>query len=496
MDPKKNSKVRRIGSSHFKKCTKKLQQESKSSKNGSRESTEDNFNRTFVTGTALDNHLILKEIFGYLSPADLKSCCEVNEFWGSVADPMIFDYQIVWRSLKYVKVRTTNGYKNPKIQERSSSIAAEMKYLRNLKRGIFIDMTIDFSVDTVNLSENEGSREFVTSFGSMVYKLTQTGVRHTSYGGLLFPVEENVKVYCNDFPNVEDLRLVGGNWRDFVGPVASGYGSLEIEVPMFHVRKFYFGRSHYYNARNRRDSGIFTYLSASNLLKLVPNVQEIHVVPFTMLKEFRSMNKLHLLRSVTFNRNDNKMSLADGMKCLVESKLKFQSVVIGRKLYTCMDSRFIERNKQSFEALLELGKNTLEHVIMWPLKYDEEVNFPTEMPAVKHITFRGRCVEECLYFHKGEVLSKIFPNLVKITFLSSSKRMWSAFETLWLPGGIFHSAKACQRIEVKLLGVVPESSVMKVLTTTFASVECVELVKQTSQDKDAFKNNDGIIFCI
>ncbi|CAG7725486.1 unnamed protein product, partial [Allacma fusca] len=65
-------------------------------------------------------------IFGYLSPADLKSCCEVNEFWGSVADRIIFDYQIVWRSLKYVNVRTTNGYKNPKIQERSSSIAAEM----------------------------------------------------------------------------------------------------------------------------------------------------------------------------------------------------------------------------------------------------------------------------------------------------------------------------------------------------------------------------------
>ncbi|CAG7659423.1 unnamed protein product, partial [Allacma fusca] len=71
----------RTGSSHFKKCTKKLKQESKSSKNTSRDRcTEDNFNQTFVTGTALDNHLILKEIFGYLSPADLKSCCEVNEF--------------------------------------------------------------------------------------------------------------------------------------------------------------------------------------------------------------------------------------------------------------------------------------------------------------------------------------------------------------------------------------------------------------------------------
>ncbi|CAG7821211.1 unnamed protein product [Allacma fusca] len=406
---------------------------------------------------------------------------------------MIFDYQIVWWSLHNVKVRTTKGYKNPKIQERWSSIAAEMKYLQNLKRGVFIDMTIDFSVDAVYSSENEGSREFVTSFGSMVYKLTHNGVHHTIYGGFLFPVEESVKVYCNDFPNVEDLRLVGGNSRDFVGPS----GSLKIEVPMFHVQKVYFGRSHKYRARDRRDIEIFTYFRVPDLLTLVPNVQEIHVAPFTMVKEFRSMNKLHLLRSVTFNRNDNKMSLADGMKCLVESKLKFQSLVIGRKQNAIMDSRFIERNKQSFEALLELGKNTLEHMIIWPFKSNEAVVFPNEMPAVKHITFRGRYVEGCVYFHKGNVLSKIFPNLNKITFMSSSIRMWSAFKTLWLPGGIFHSAKACERIKVKLFGVEPESSVMKVLTNKFASVECVEIVRPAYPDEDALGNNvGGIISCM
>ncbi|CAG7830416.1 unnamed protein product, partial [Allacma fusca] len=81
MDLNKNSERRRTGSSRVKKCTKKLKKESKSSTNRSHGScTEANFNQAFVTGTVLDNHLILKEIFGYLSPADLKSCCEVNEF--------------------------------------------------------------------------------------------------------------------------------------------------------------------------------------------------------------------------------------------------------------------------------------------------------------------------------------------------------------------------------------------------------------------------------
>ncbi|CAG7828206.1 unnamed protein product, partial [Allacma fusca] len=68
------------GSNHLLKSKKNLKQETERSKSKSQESCEvEIVKESVVPGTALDNHLILNEIFGYLSPPDLKRCCEVNE---------------------------------------------------------------------------------------------------------------------------------------------------------------------------------------------------------------------------------------------------------------------------------------------------------------------------------------------------------------------------------------------------------------------------------
>ncbi|CAG7815092.1 unnamed protein product [Allacma fusca] len=82
-----NKSDKGASSSHFLKSKKNLKQETERSK------------KSVVAGTALDNHVILNEIFGYLSPPDLKSLPEVE-----------------------VEIR--KGSIDPEVQKRSSSIAA------------------------------------------------------------------------------------------------------------------------------------------------------------------------------------------------------------------------------------------------------------------------------------------------------------------------------------------------------------------------------------
>ncbi|CAG7726283.1 unnamed protein product, partial [Allacma fusca] len=119
-----------------------LKQERKRS-NGisSEESREsDNSREIVVAGTALDNLMILKEIFGHLGLRDLRSCCRVNKIWCRVADPMVFEYYIVHVLNSSTTVTTTKGYVESEVQRRWSSMEDEIKHLEDLKRPVFIQM--------------------------------------------------------------------------------------------------------------------------------------------------------------------------------------------------------------------------------------------------------------------------------------------------------------------------------------------------------------------
>ncbi|CAG7786382.1 unnamed protein product [Allacma fusca] len=395
MDRNKNIKRSHASLSQFVK-SENSNQESKRSKNNL--SCELEINETVVAGTAFDNHLILKEIFAYLNPGDLRICCEVSKTWRTIADPMVFEYQIIWSRwrLPLVEVKTTKGYMVPEIQKRSSTIDIEMEFLQNLKRPAFIVMVLNFS----NTRSTNESRD--------------------------------------------------GESRD--------------------------GRAF-----------------ITRLLRLMPNVEEIHRVPMTMVKEFQDLGKLDVLRSVTFYRQNYGKVLSDcaGMKILVKAKLRFRSLFIGRASNEYLDLSFIRDNKESFEDLLELGKDSIEHFILRPLPPEALIVFPNEMPAVKHIGLWG-INNKGLYFEPGEDLSKRFPNVNTISFHHFNKRTWPLSEQWWLPGGMFHSENFRWKIKCLKFCDDSEFSDYRRLLDKFVSVR--EIVVEVDDDIKRKLTADGVIF--
>ncbi|CAG7785210.1 unnamed protein product [Allacma fusca] len=479
MDPNENFKVSPTGSQNFQPLEKKSKKETEESESTLEESDQmGSFNTTVIAGTVFDNIVILKEIFGYLSPTDLKTCCDVNETWRSVADPTFFVYRIVWSSLTNVKVKTTRGCVDPQIQLRTSSIAAETEYLQSLRRAVYIDLEVNFNCYFSSDEVNE-CRAFITRFGAMVYLLTYVRNPSSARSYFLCGFDENERttdvVSCHDFPNTEELRLFGMSTELFICP--DDYFRLYLPLPS--VQKFCFRR-----CRGTK----YEHLTAAKLLELLPNVKEIYGAPVTMVKGFRNMEKLNLLRSVGFYKHNPRMSEVEGMKSLVKAEMKFQFLIVGKLLRGCPDLIFIERNRQSFEALLELGKHTLEHLVIRALKPEALVNFPNEMPAVKHITLWGRRTKGYLYFRDEEDVIKRFPNLNTVSFHNFKGR---TFESLWVSGGMFKSSEARQRIKYLKSTVKFKPSIQKSLLKQFPSVKCVD-----SQDPDLYEGNiaNAIIF--
>ncbi|CAG7726858.1 unnamed protein product, partial [Allacma fusca] len=415
---------------------------------------------------------ILKEIFRHLSPGDLERCRDVNTIWRSIADPMFVDYQIIWISARTMSVKIRMGYGDQQIEERSSTIEAEMEYLKNMKPPIFIDLTLDFSEQLqFSHSEKRICREFVTRFGPMVYKLThkQVGINHVASFFLCGYSQDDgtgsdFGIYCRDFPNAEELRLSCGFWAQFVCRHDNFWVNLN-------VQKFYFEP---FNTK-------FENFTATRLLEVVPNVREIYCLPLTMVEELRQMKKLHLLRSVEYYEHYFRDSVTRGMDPLVEVKLKIASMLIGTPhLQSNREIIFVNQNKQNFKKLLELGKNTMEHLIVRPLKTEDLISFPKEMPGVKKITLWSRVNRGYLYFRKGEDLDKLFPNLNTISFKDFSVHTWAEFEGSWLPGGIFYSEKLRQKI--KYLKYAVESSNPQTcpqnLLDKFTAVERLDIEKE------------------
>ncbi|CAG7830811.1 unnamed protein product [Allacma fusca] len=429
-------------------------------------------NETVVPGTAFDNHLILTEIFGYLSPGDLRNCCKVSKIWRTIADPMVFEYQIIWSGLPEVEVKITKGYMVPEIQKRSSTIEFEKEYLQNLKRPAFIEMVFALS-KTRSTVENRDCRAFITRFGSLVYKLILSDLDRS----WVFRTDICFSIICKDFPNVEELRCIGFHTTEFI--------LRDANFPLLRVQRFYFEPC----------CSIYEIIDpASRLLKLIPNVEEIHRVPMTMVNEFQDLGKLDVLRSVTYYRQNYGKVLSNcvDMQILVKAKLKFRSLFIGRASNEYLDLSFIRGNKESFEDLLELGKDSIEHFILRPLLPEELIVFPNEMPAVKHIGFWGIC-NGGLYFEPGEDLSKRFPNVNTISFHHFKERTWTLSEQFWLPGGMFHSDNFRRKITCLKISEDSDSDsdVERTLLEKFVAVrEIITEVDDINREYIA----DGVIF--
>ncbi|CAG7734131.1 unnamed protein product [Allacma fusca] len=273
--------------------------------------------------------------------------------------------------------------------------------------------------------------------------------------------------YSRYFPNVEELRFYGQGQDTADLENFLQFKSFRIDFPLLHVQKLYFHFSPRFSL-NYKD------VTASRLLELVPNVKEIHGVPITMVQEFRDIGKLHVLRSVVYCKHNRVMTETEGMRMLVQAKLKFRFLFIGKKFHWYLDNSFIQTSKESFEDLLELGKETIEHFIVQPLKPKSLIAFPNEMPAVKHIGLWGIC-GGFMYFEHGEDLSKRFPNVNTILFYNFTERMWTQSKRWWLPGGMFHSNNFRGQITCLKSNVNLKRSIEDNLLDKFISVKEVNI---------------------
>jgi hypothetical protein len=212
----------------------------------------------------------------------------------------------------------------------------------------------------------------------------------------------------------------------------------------------------------------------------MPNVMEIENFPFTNVKLLEASGKVGALRSVRFNGGKSIDADHNTMKHLVEMGLKFRSITIGKRMRTKMTLDFIQRNKAQFEALLELGKDTLEQVTLPPLASIGYLNFPDSMSALTCLRFRGKLAfeEKYSYFRNGFDLLEKFPKLNKISVefnnivLANEVQLKSAF-----PADIFGLEKLGTAI--KNLGITSDLQIASKakLMRMFPHVENIETFK-------------------
>ncbi|CAG7830813.1 unnamed protein product [Allacma fusca] len=213
-----------------------------------------------------------------------------------------------------------------------------------------------------------------------------------------------------------------------------------------------------------------------------------------MIKEFQLLKKLHILRSVAFYRHSHVLKETRGMQMLVQAKLKFHTLFIGKKCQDQMDLQFIQKNKKAFGALLELGKDTIEHFVIRPLKPKALIVFPNEMPAVKHITLWVISDGGYQYFEHGKDLSKTFPNVDTISFHNLTALTWPVSENWWLPGGIFSSDNFRHKIKFLKSDEILDRMVAWKLRNKFRSVKEIEFETADCYRDDYFA--DGILFSL
>ncbi|CAG7727096.1 unnamed protein product [Allacma fusca] len=290
------------------------------------------------TREALSNFLILRNVFRDLNANDLEACCHVNRLWKFVADPLLIRYDV-----KLIRVHVKNDssldpfdkedhvvLKQRRIHNNNDT--EEVKYVTKDAQKILLGasksgkMVIHLVISDYGHAENFDG--FVSRFGRFVLSCSPEGSQMT--------VNELCKRLLRDFPNLQELDTS----KYFFYPGCDLFNSSIPENRLKFLRKI-----------NVKGFELKNYESLATILKIGPNLEEIHNFPILLSDSLIVTKKGSLVKSVQYHVGERQELNEDTFATALEKLASHASL---RTLTILQSESFDFQNIPPMTALEEI----------------------------------------------------------------------------------------------------------------------------------------------
>ncbi|CAG7833826.1 unnamed protein product [Allacma fusca] len=381
----------------------------------------DSDSETRSQGAALSNFLVLKQIFTHLSYKDLKSCCEINEFWKSTANPMMCYYGITTRDRRPNSITCTVdkvvGYDGA--TERFTVCSHELvKRLTNEKLPISIELQIFEHQPYL-----DNYIPFLSKFGHRVHEFRYTSLE----------TSVDVRRFARFLSYMPNLEIVRSNKLKLVGSRTNSIRTLAATPVLHNLRVIDFNE-------------FVNFKPWGFILFLAPNVTELQGFPIGLsawLYQFINIHseKVKTLSGFNIQPEENMNRFRTALRALAEADMKLTEATVpnfffvtgrltGGAIVPWDPSSELARDiKRHVWSIFESCKDTAKTLSIPPVSYmDYYFPLPFQMDSVETLIFEDNAAftyvvgnnesrtrdppeEQHRYFPQGTDLKAMFPNL-------------------------------------------------------------------------------------
>ncbi|CAG7732948.1 unnamed protein product [Allacma fusca] len=349
---------------------------------------EDNRHNDKRAEAALSNFVILRNVLSTLSNEDLESCCNVSQYWRTVADPMItIHYDI------------TLGKEGMGGLDRDKADNARLTDHVVIKERVRYNQR-DFKVYETNLEGHANVTGFMTKFGSFVRSLSFADEATMT-------TAQFCKLLIHNFPNLEKLNCSMLQLTDDRQNFNPGLP----ENKLYHLKRIYFS------------AGVrFDYRCFVTILKTAPNLEEIRDFPLHLIESLMITQKASTLKSLAYPNNEPWLLKESGETvetifrklAQVQPKLEFFRFVPPSFWNWAREDGYLHTLKSHIYSVLQSSDESLETFTIVPLEAYGFQNIPP-LKSVKIIEFHltGLIDEPYVYFPANISLGEIFPHVTE-----------------------------------------------------------------------------------